>query len=324
MALFVDRRLAVAYRLAVNDLASRLPAGSYPAAARHALQDSAPRSALVSLHARVDACEPTAWEDEALIQTYSPRAAVHVLPAADWALFTVGRLPLDPDARRYIETEADRAVAALDGQEVRGNALPRDVDVRAACASGRIAVRWDARLTWYRAMPAPDVDLAETRRELCRRHVHAYGPTTPEAFAWWAGLAIPDGHEVWRSVRPELVELDLEGHPAWILAADEDALRSSAPPHGVRLLPAEELRLFGADRYGLFGGPMRKVDWSTADTHHPHPLIVDGVPAGVWGRKGGQVTVKPRGRLSDDVHALVEAEALRMPIPNASMSVRFA
>lgn len=324
MGLFVDRGQAVAYRLAVNDLASRLSAGSYAAAARHALQDSAPRSALVSLHARVDACEPTGWEDEGLIQTYSPRAAVHVLPAADWALFTVGRLPLDPDGRRYIETEADRAVAALDGDEVRGNALPRDIDFRGACASGRIAVRWDARLTWYRAVPAPDVDLPETRRELCRRHVHAYGPTTPEAFAWWAGLAIPDGQEIWRTVRAEFVEVDLEGHPAWILTADEETLRAAEPAHGVRLLPAEELRLFGADRYGLFGGPMRKVDWSTADTHHPHPLIVDGKPAGVWGRKGGQVTVKPRARLSDDVRALIEAEALTMPIPNAGMSVRFA
>jgi len=324
MPLSVDRRRAVAHRLAANDLTARLPPGSYPTAARHALQDSDPRSALVSLHARVEACEPTAWEDDRLIQTYSPRAAVHVLPLADWAIYTVGRLPLDPDARRFVETEADRAVEALDGQEVRGNALPPDIHFRAACASGRIAVRWDARLTWYRAVPAPDVDLAETRRELCRRHVHAHGPTTPDAFAWWAGLAVPDGQEVWQSVLPELVEVDLGGHAAWILAADEESLRAATPTSGVRLLPEEELRLFGADRHGLFVGPMRKVDWATADTHHPHPLVVDGELAGVWGRKGGKVTVKPRGQLPDDVRALIEAEALAMPIPNARMSVRFA
>jgi hypothetical protein len=321
--LVVRRRQAIDYRLAANDLVTRLPPGSYGSAARHALQDSYSRSALLSLHARVEGCEPSAWEDGRLIQTYSPRAAVHVLPVADWAVYTVGRLPLDPGARLYVETEAGRAVAALAGQEVRGNALPRDIDVRAACASGRIAVRWDARLTWYREVPAPAVDLAETRRELCRRHLRAYGPTTPEAFAWWAGLPVADGHVVWESLLPDLLEVDLEGHRAWILGADEESLRAAAPARGVRLLPEEELRLFGADRSGLFAGPMRKVDWSSADTHHPHPLLVDGQLVGVWGRKSGKVTVKPHRPLTDEQRALIEAEALAMPIPNATMSVRF-
>lgn len=321
--LTVARRQAIAFRLAANDLTTRLPAGSHAAAARQAIQDTYPRSALVSLHARVEDCEPTAWEDERLIQTYSPRAAVHVLPVADWAVFTVGRLPLDPDARRHVETEADRTVAALAGQEVRGNAVPDGIDVRAACATGRIAIRWDARLTWYREVSAPEVDLVETRRELCRRHVHASGPTTPEAFAWWAGLPVGDGHQVWATLLPELVEVDLEGHRAWILAADEERLRSASSAPGVRLLPAEELRLFGVDRHGLFAGPMRRVDWSTADTHHPHPLVVDGALTGAWGRRGGRVTVKPQGPLSDELRTRIESEALAMPIPNAAMSVRF-
>jgi hypothetical protein len=321
--LTLARRHAIAFRLAANDLTTRLPSGSHATAARQAIQDTYPRSALISLHARVEDCESAAWEDARLIQTYSPRAAVHVLPVADWAVFTVGRLPLDPGGRRQVEIEADRAVAALAGQEVRGNAVPEGIDVRAACASGRIAVRWDARLTWYREVPAPEVDLDETRRELCRRHVHAFGPTTPEAFAWWAGLPVGDGHQVWATLLPELVEVDLEGHQAWILAADEERLRSALPAPGVRLLPAEELRLFGADRHGLFAGPMRKVDWSTADTHHPHPLVVNGELAGAWGRRGGRVTVKPKGWLSDELRARIEVEALAMPIPKATMSVRF-
>src|SRR5215510_8293735 len=100
--LVVRRGQAIAYRLAANDLVTRLPPGSYERAARHALQDSYPRSALLSLHARVEGCEPSAWEAERLIQTYSPRAAVHVLPVADWAVYTVGRLPLDPAARQYV------------------------------------------------------------------------------------------------------------------------------------------------------------------------------------------------------------------------------
>ena len=52
---------AVSYRLAVNNLSSRLSAGSYVEAAYAGLQDTAPRDALVGMHARVEACEPSAW-----------------------------------------------------------------------------------------------------------------------------------------------------------------------------------------------------------------------------------------------------------------------
>jgi len=49
----------------------RLPAGSYVEAAYVGLQDTAPRDALLGLHARVEACEPAAWQHSHLVQTYS-------------------------------------------------------------------------------------------------------------------------------------------------------------------------------------------------------------------------------------------------------------
>jgi hypothetical protein len=75
----VSRSQAVAYRLAANHLSRRLPACSYAEAAYAGLQDTAPRDALLGLHARVAGCEPSAWEHPRLIQTYSPRRAVYVL-----------------------------------------------------------------------------------------------------------------------------------------------------------------------------------------------------------------------------------------------------
>lgn len=94
MPLKLTRQQAVAHRLSVNHLTTRLPPGAYADAARYGLQDTAPRDALIALHARVEACEPTAWEHPDLTQTYSPRAAVYVLPRADFGIFTIGRLPL--------------------------------------------------------------------------------------------------------------------------------------------------------------------------------------------------------------------------------------
>jgi hypothetical protein len=321
--LAVDRRQAIAYRLTTNHLDRRLRPKSYDEAARFAIQDTIPRSALVSLHARVDDCEPTAWEDARLIQTYSPRKAVYVFPVADWAVFTVGRLPIDVAARQTIEQAAERVCRALAGEERRGNALPDDVDVRGACASGRIAIRWDARLTWFHEVPAPEVDIAEARRELCRRHVRAFGPTTPETCAWWAGIPVADARSTWEALRTEMIEVDLEGRTAWIMAVDQESLRSARPPRGVRLLPAEEHKLLGADQLGLFAGPARESVRASADTRHPHVVVVDGESSGLWGRRGGRVSVKLAGPVSDAVRAQIEAEALAMPIPNATMSVRF-
>jgi hypothetical protein len=34
-----------------------------------------------------------------------------------------------------------------------------------------------------REVPRPEADFSEAHAELCRRHIHAFGPTTPGAFA---------------------------------------------------------------------------------------------------------------------------------------------
>lgn len=318
----VDQRRVVAYRLRVNNLVTRLPAGSYDLAARFAVQDSAPRSALLSLHARVADCEPDAWADPRLIQTYSPRAAVHVLPAADFGIFTRGRLPIDPAEQQAVETAADRICRTLDGREVRPSRLPGGLpELRMACASGRIALRWTTSALYAREVPCPDVDLPATRSALCRRHVHAFGPTTPAAFAWWAGLNGPDARQIWQTLVPELVPVSADGHRAWILAADEDLLRSVVPVPGVRLLPAEELRLFGCDRTGMFIAPRSVDPGPLFDTFFTHGVVDDGELVGSWARSGGRVRVRLATRPSDHLRAAIEAEALSFPIPNVTTCV---
>jgi hypothetical protein len=222
----VPRAQAVNYRLRVNNLSSRLAAGSYVEAACAGLQDTGPRDALVGMHARVEACEPSAWQDPRLLQTYSPRAAVYLLPAADFGVFTVGRLPRDPQARQVLEDLAEEVCRALHGREVRGMALPG----RGVCATGRIAVRWTTSALYVREHERPSIDPEDARVELCRRHVHAFGPTTPAAFAWWAGVSLPDARKSFELIADELVPVDLAGHEAWVLAADEPAVRSGMIP----------------------------------------------------------------------------------------------
>jgi len=290
----VSRTQAVNYRLVVNNLSSRLTAGSYVQAAYVGLQDTAPRDALLGLHARVEACEPSAWQDSRLIQTYSPREAVYVLPADDFGVFTVGRLPRDPLTRQVLEDLAEEACRGLDGQELRGGAQLE----RAACATGRIAVRWTTSALYVREHQRPSFDPETARIELCRRHVHAFGPTTPAAFAWWAGVSTGEASKTFDLIADELMPVDLAGHPAWVLAADESTVRLAEPMSGVRLLVAPDLRLFGQDRTQLFVGPGKNVHSPLQDWFHPNGLVVDGRIVGAWGRRGGRVNIKAGGSLA--------------------------
>ncbi|MGH3397724.1 MAG: DNA glycosylase AlkZ-like family protein, partial [Streptosporangiaceae bacterium] len=49
-----------------------------------------------------------------------------------------------------------------------------------------LSVPWACQAKRAREVPRPETDFDEAHTELCRRHIHAFGPTTPGAFAWWA------------------------------------------------------------------------------------------------------------------------------------------
>jgi len=315
-AVRITREQAVSYRLHINHLVDRLPAGSFEEAAYVGLQDSAPRDALLGLHARMTDCAPDDWAQPSLIQTYSPRDAVYVLPRKDFGIFTLGRLPLDAGAVRRIDRYADNVCRALDGRELRGGRP----DLRAACASGRIALRWTTSALWVREVPRPDVDLDEARQELCRRHVHRFAPTTPRTFAWWAGLPAEDALRVWNSLSRELFEVDFDGIPAWILRADEDRLATVPPPAGTRFLVDPDLRLFGRDREGRFIAPGKRLLTRAADSFHPNGILVDGRIVGAWGRKGGRVHIKLTDHLTPTEYDALVAEVATFPIPDAHLT----
>ncbi len=317
----VSRAQAVNYRLAVNSLSRRLPPGSYVEAAFVGLQDTAPRDALLGMHARVAACEPSAWEHPRLIQTYSPRSAVYVLPRDDFGVFTLGRLPRDREAQRSLADRADGVASELAGQPRPARFLPGDRNV---CATGRFAVRWTTSALYVWEQPAPSIDPEAARIELCRRHVHAFGPTTPAAFAWWAGVPSRDAKYSFDVLAPDLMPVDYDGHQSWILAADEDAMVTAEPMHGVRFLVASDLRIFGQDRNGLFVGPGLRRLTGVHDTFHPGGLLIDGTIAGAWGRRGGRVSVKTAAPLAESVRRAIRDEAESMPIPHAAVSVSLA
>jgi hypothetical protein len=102
----LTRTQVLAFRRAVQALDERLPhdTSSIRRAAWAGLQDSMPRAALLSLHARVEGTTSTTWEAPSLVQLWGPRYSAFVVDARDAPVFTVGRLP---------ETGSTRRVAVL-------------------------------------------------------------------------------------------------------------------------------------------------------------------------------------------------------------------
>jgi hypothetical protein len=174
---------------------------------------------------------------------------------------------------------------------------------------------------YVREVPRPEADFDEAHTELCRRHIHAFGPTTPGAFAWWAGLSPPDARHVWTRLAGELLPVDFCGQQAWILAEDEPSLRSPLPLPDVRLLVAPDLRLLGQDRTGRFVGPGLKRHTPAQDSFHPNGVLADGHVVGAWGRRGGRVSVKVAGRLTTRTRQAIKAEALSFPVIDASVDI---
>ena len=243
----LTRTQILSYRRAVGELDERLPRGrrSLRRAAWAGLQDSMPRAALLSIHARVEGTEATTWEDPSLVQLWGPRYHAYIVAAQDLAIFSLGRLPDGGASLQVAEDLAARLHAMLEGESMTygeaGAALGVDPNrLRYAAATGTVLIRWDgARQPTVWTVPRPEVDPRSARLELARRHLHIFGPTTPEAFAEWAGIGPSRGVEAFETLARSLTAVRTPVGDAWILKRDEPAFR--AVPGTVapaRLLPS--------------------------------------------------------------------------------------
>ena len=81
----LTRPQILAFRRHAGGLDERLARGpdSLRRAAWAGLQDSMPRAALLSIHARVERTEPSTWEDPSLVQLWEPRYNVFLVAASD-------------------------------------------------------------------------------------------------------------------------------------------------------------------------------------------------------------------------------------------------
>jgi hypothetical protein len=327
----LSRKQILAHRRRAQALDVRLPAGpeSLRRAAWAGMQDSMPRAALLSIHARVEGTTPTTWEDTSLVQVWGPRFSAYVIPGRDLALFTLGRYPDDTRGRQVAEKMAASMAAVLGDSRLPDRqvaaALGVGNGIRYAAPTGTILIRWEgARAPTIWTVPRPDVDPRDARLELARRFLHAFGPTTPESFAQWAGIGPAGGRAAFDALGSELTPVRSPLGDEWILAVDEPAFRAPAePPAAARLLPSGDtyFLLHGRDREMLVPEPHRRAELWTSRVW-PGAVLVQGEIVGTWRRAGPKLTIQPWRRLPAEDRGAVEAEAASLPLRDLGSAVR--
>ncbi|MBV9953342.1 MAG: winged helix DNA-binding domain-containing protein [Acidimicrobiia bacterium] len=286
---------------------------------------------MVGLHARVQEVEPDAWEDPALVQVWGPRFSAYVIAERDRAVFTLGRLPDDPEVRREFNEMADQIEAVSGGEPADCNEVAKalgksDADVlRYAAPTGRVLIRWDVSLKpelW--TVPAPDLDPFAARLELARRYLRVLGPGTADSFEQWAGIRAPRGQAAFDALAGELLAVRTPVGKGWILAEDEASMRSALDEDGpapARLLPSGDTFTlqWGRDRELLVTNAERRSELWTSRVW-PGAVLVDGKVAGTWRRAGAVVKIDSWRRLSKAARDAVEAEATSFPLPNLKVT----
>ena len=323
--LAITRRQVLGFRQRVNGLEAKLPSGEASAhqAAWAGLKDSMPRAALLSLNARVDRIDAGSWEDPCLVQIWGPGYSVYVVAADDLAVFTLGRSPDDPKARHVATDLASRLEVLLDGGTMPFGAAGRALGeapnrLRYATTTGTVVLRWDgARQPTIRSVPQPEVDPSDARRELVRRYLHIFGPSTAESFGRWAGIRTRSAVASFDELRRSLTAVTTPVGAAWMLSSDEDAIRRTGEPKAVvRLLPS-------GDTYFLLSGTDREL--VVPDAAHrdmlwtprvwPGAILADGEIVGTWRHAKTTVRLHVWNRVGREVRERIEAEAAVLPVP---------
>ncbi|MBN6051965.1 AlkZ family DNA glycosylase, partial [Nonomuraea sp. RK-328] len=267
----------------------------------------------------------TAWRDREIVRAWGPRGTLHFVHVDDlpWVHALTRR---DTGILRRLGQEGvtgDDLLPLIEGalagqgpltkaeleERLAGRARGQGVvHLVALAAFHGLAVLAPPRggkptyvhaADWLGAPIAPEPDRERALAELARRYRRAHRPSEPEDLAAWSGLSLGEARTAWRLSGPAADTAD--PHPGEETPAHQaSAHQASAHQEQdvpVRLIPAFDEFLLGwrsrdpvvpaAHARQVFpgGGILRPV------------VLAGGMAAGVWERKGPEVTVRPFGPL---------------------------
>ncbi len=299
------------------------------------------------------------WDDRSLVKTWAMRGTLHLLPAAELGLWCAALTPLverglAPGVLNRVgvtRAEADAVAAAipqaLDGVQLTREELAGAVGeltgrpalrdrilgqygdqlLKPPAFRGELCfapsqgakVRFTHPRTWLSQPPAP-VDPGTAGRELARRYLRAYGPSSAAEVGRWTGTTTAQGKAWLALLDPgELVEVDVEGSRLVCLARDAAEMEAAGPlgDEEVRLLPAYDVHTIGTakDADATIPAARRPLVWQSAGRVLP-VILAGGRMTGTWRheRKGRrlQVELSPWEPPGAAAREAAEAEAVRL------------
>lgn len=274
------------------------------------------------------------WQDRTLVKTWAMRGTLHVLAASELPLYVAARswhegrnwpyyfayygitpeqqeaflsavpqvLGKEPMTREELATAIGRETGFT---EVRGLILASSWgsplkpsafrgDLCFGPSQGQNVTFVNPRV-WIGTWQSIEPELAI--REIVRRYLYAYGPATPEAFTSWWGASVSQIKKLFKSLKDELEEVEVEGWLAFALRETLEPMQSLEPSETVHLLP-----LFDAYTIGM----PRNIEPILAQAHKSEVfrlqgwitavILVNGSIQGVWQHttRRSQTTVKVR------------------------------
>lgn len=164
----------------------------------------------------------------------------------------------------------------------------------------------------------PLIEPKQALQEIARRYLRAYGPATPDDFAFWWGCGKTLAKNVFQSIGEELEDVEVEGWRAFALRATLPHIRSIEPAEQIHLLPLFDAYTIGASPRGreplLAQAYKRQVfnlqGWTFA------VVLVNGSIQGVWHSKiqRAQIVIKVNlfSSSTPSIQKGIKAEAERL------------
>jgi Winged helix DNA-binding domain len=173
---------------------------------------------------------------------------------------------------------------------------------------GRPRGGWTStQFTWSAADPAV-LPAGPARTELARRWLLAFGPAQPADLQWWAGWTAAQVRQALAQL--EVTEVDLDGTPGVMLAADQQEPAAAEP--WPALLPALDPTAMGWRTRAWYVGEHAPALFDRSGNIGPTAWW-DGRIVGGWAqRRDGEIAVRLLEDVGAQASAAIAAEARRL------------